>query len=120
MSVASDGEHLLPLHELILLAIKAVEALLEGLDFDSGLLDQGIGDGESFVLAVLLDGLAEEAGDLAGEVAIGMGELDVDHEGRALRCDRTLATEDLLGGERAGEDIAALIGLEHGLALASR
>jgi len=115
--VLGDREELLGLDQGVLLLVVAAHLVLEGLDLDAGFLDQRIGDHQAVVLAVFLDGFAEQPGDLAGEVAVGVGEVDVDDQRLPLGIDAALLGEDLLLGERAGEDVAGLIGLEHQLAL---
>ncbi len=117
VGVLGDRKELLVLDELVLLFVKTADLVVEGLDLDTGLLHERIGDHQAVIFAVFLDGLAEKAGDLTGEVAVRVGEVDVDDEGLTLRGDPALLGEDFLFGERTREDVAGLVGLEDELAL---
>ena len=41
-----------------------------------------------------------------------MGEIDIDHQGLALRIDPALLGKNLLWSQRTGEDVSSLIGLQ--------
>ena len=116
IGILGDREQLLVLDEVVLLFEEAADLIFEGLDLDAGLLDERVGHHQAAIFAILLDCLTEEPGDLAGEVAIGMREGDVDYQRLALWSDAALLGEDFLLRERPGEDIAGLIGLEDLLA----
>jgi hypothetical protein len=56
-------------------------------------------DGEALVLAGLLDDIAETLRHEAGQLAVGVGEVGVHHEGLAGRVDPALPGETSLLGQ---------------------
>ena len=112
IGVLRDREQLLVLDEVIFLLVEPAYLVLEGLNLDSGLLNERIGDHQTVVLTVLLDGFAENPCHLASEVTIRVSEIDIDHQGLSLGINPALTGEYLLLGEGAREDIARLVRLQ--------
>ena len=117
IGVLCDGEQLLVLDLIVFLFVEATHLVLQCLDLDASLLHERIGHHQAIVFAVLLDRFTEKASYLTCEVAVRMGEVDIDYQRLSLRIDTALLCEDFLFCKRTREDVATLVGLEDELAL---